>query len=247
MKNKIPFFRVPVFATAFSVALLSSGSLAASIALDNSTTGDPSSSAFSFLTNHYEASEDTWVQSGLRFTTGSSATFLDSVIIPLVSSNTALSDLQIEIWDASATGGFWGTKLFTVPADSLVSAGGLGEWNNYEFLFGAGTELASDSQYWILYRNTVMPVLLSHQHALWLTSESLVPLSADAYNAFDTELGWTVDGAFTAVADTPVPDANNFKPGVWTLNATVVPEPSGGLLVGLTGVLLLGRRKRHVF
>lgn len=233
-----------MLAASFTLALLSSGtSLAASIALDNTTTGDPSSSAFSFVSNRYEESENTWVQSGLRFTTGSSASLLESVIIPLVSPNTSVSDLQIEIWDASGTGGFWGSKLFTASTGSLLTNEELGEWNNYGFMFGGGTELLANSQYWILYRNTVTPELFSHQHAFWLTEESVVPLAEVAYDAFNSEIGWTVDGAFTAAADTPSPDANNFKPTVWTITANSVPEPSAALLGAVGGLGLLRRRR----
>lgn len=218
--------------------------MAQSIALDNATTGDPSSSAFSFVNNHYEPSEGTWIQSGLRFVTGSSISALDSVTIPLVSATASPNDLQIEIWDASGADGFWGNKLFTASSGTLLNDAGLGEWNNFQFSFAGGTELAPDSQYWILYRNTVTPELFSHQHALWLTDQSLIPLANDAYQAFDSELGWVADGAYSSTADTPVPDADNFKPGVWTITATAVPEPSGGLLAGLAGTLALGRRRR---
>jgi hypothetical protein len=242
MKSKSP--RLTLLAATLAGLLFPLSHTMAAVALQNATTGDPSSSAFSFVSNHYEASENTWVQSGLRFTTGDSATVLESVTIPLVAAGVPLTDLQIEIWDASGTDGYWGTKILTASSAASLNNAGLGEWNNYEFTFGSSAELAAGSQYWILYRNTVTPELFSHQHALWLTDQSLVPLSADAYDAFDSELSWTVDGAFTSTGDTPPATADTYKPGVWTINAAAVPEPSSVLVVSFVGILALGRRRR---
>ena len=241
--NTSPIRCLMVLATfAAGITFVPSLCAAQSLALDNTTTGDPSSSTFSFRSDEFEASEGTWVQSALRFTTGSSVALLNTATIPLVSADASPSELLIEIWDSSGAGGYWGTKLYTATVGASLNDAGLGGWNNYEFTF-TDSELDADTQYWIVYRNTVTPELFSHQQVMWMTDTGGIPLAADAYDSFDSELGWTVDGAFSSTADSPSTEADNFKPTVWTVTATAVPEPSSLVLLSLAGLLVTGRRR----
>ena len=128
---------------------------------------------------------------------------------------------------------------------SLLNSNTVGEWSNYEFSFASGVQLSAGSQYWILYRNLVQPEVLANSHALWLDANHIVRDAAETYDAFQTELGWVVDGAITSTGDAPPAAADRYKPGVWSINAAVVPEPSSALLISFVGTLALIRRTRN--
>jgi hypothetical protein len=190
------------------------------------------------------------VQTGLLFTTGSIATTLESVIIPIKNFTAPATDFQLEVWSTAEPNGFWNTKLYTSSSGSLLNPVGQEALNDYLFLFDTDVVLNGSSQYWILLRTLVDTVLEDHSQAMWLTSDYNIPQTLDGlFETFNSDIGWTADGAYSGIPHGV--DENNeippqyYLPTIWTITVSQAPEPSSALLVGLTGLLAVGRRRRH--
>lgn len=222
-----------------------------SIALDNTLTGATNSATFSLGsgTATYPVGGNVGLDrviAGLRFNTGTDSTFLKDVTVPLVESNIALSGLTMELWDASGAGGFFGNLLYATNDVSRLTSPGSGKWNNYGFIFAEEAALDADTQYWLVARTENSPATAtSTGQVMFQLVGNISPAAATAYPLFQSDLGWTVDGALSGRRGSASSLPDSYAPNVWTVTAiTPVPEPSGALLSGITGVLSILRRRR---